>query len=158
MEIKKKPNQIFEEYEQGTNYKNSLGNKGISEQSKMNERFYVGDQWHGVQAGNTRPLVRRNIIKRIGEYKISSICANPVTVNYSADGIPNTKNMADRQKEIREDMMNGTMPSGELTNEEIDVIMDALTVYQKVTAERVNFNSLMEMLARNAYVSGTAPR
>lgn len=156
MEIKKKPNQIFEEYEQGTNYKNSLGNKGISEQSKMNERFYVGDQWHGVQAGNTRPLVRRNIIKRIGEYKISSICANPVTVNYSADGIPNTTDMADAQKQIREGMMNGTMPSGELTNEEIDVIMDTLTVYQKVTAERVNFNSLMEMLARNAYVSGTS--
>ena len=67
MEIKKKPNQIFEEYEQGTNYKNSLGNKGISEQSKMNERFYSGDQWHGAKCGSERPLVRQNIIKRIGD-------------------------------------------------------------------------------------------
>jgi hypothetical protein len=70
MEVKKKPNEIFEEYEQGMDYKASLGNRGIADQSKMNERFYVGDQWHGVQAGNSRPLVRRNIIKRIGEYKI----------------------------------------------------------------------------------------
>lgn len=156
MEIKKKPNEIFEEYEQGLNFKASLGNRGIADQSKMNERFYVGDQWHGVQAGNSRPLVRRNIIKRIGEYKISSICANPVTVNYSADGIPNTADMQKEQDNLRNQMMDGTLPTGEVTNEEIDVIMDALTVYQKVTAERLKFNDLTEELARNAYISGTS--
>ena len=61
--IKLKPQEIFLEYQNANEYKNSIGERGIYEQSKMNERFYVGDQWHGVQAGNTRPLVRRNIIK-----------------------------------------------------------------------------------------------
>jgi hypothetical protein len=156
MEVKKKPNEIFEEYEQGMDYKASLGNRGIADQSKMNERFYVGDQWHGVQAGNSRPLVRRNIIKRIGEYKISSICANPVTVNYSADGIPNTIDMKTKQDEIRNQMMNGTAPVGEITNEEIDVVMDSLTVYQKVTAERLKFNEKTATVARESYISGTS--
>lgn len=156
MEIKKTPKEIFEEYEQGTEYKASLGNRGIADQAKMNERFYVGDQWHGVQAGNSRPLVRRNIIKRIGEYKISSICANPVTVNYSADGIPNTTDMKSAQDAIMDEMMENGVPMGEVTNEEFDVIMDALTVYNKVTAERLKLNDLTETLARNAYISGTS--
>ena len=68
--IKLKPQEIFLEYQNANEYKNSIGDRGIYEQSKMNERFYVGDQWHGVQAGNTRPLVRRNIIKRIMSLKI----------------------------------------------------------------------------------------
>lgn len=156
MEIKKKPTEIFEEYEQGLDFKASLGNRGIAEQSKMNERFYVGDQWHGVQAGNSRPLVRRNIIKRIGEYKISSICASPITINYSADGIPNTADMKAKQDEIREQMYSGNAPMGEVTNEEIDVVMNDLTNYFKVTAERLKFNDLSEEIARNAYISGTS--
>ena len=156
MEIKKLPKEIFEEYDRGTAFKDSIGNRGIAAQSKMNERFYVGDQWHGVQAGNSRPLVRRNIIKRIGEYKISSICANPVTVNYSADGIPNTTDMQSTQETLKNQIMADGVPAGEVTNEEIDVIMDALTVYQKVTAERLKFNDLIEELTRNAYISGTS--
>lgn len=156
MEIKKTPKEIFEEYEQGRDYKASLGNRGIADQAKMNERFYVGDQWHGVQAGNSRPLVRRNIIKRIGEYKISSICANPITVNYSADGIPNTVDMKSAQENIMNEMMANGVPTGEVTNEEIDAIMDALTVYNKVTAERLKLNDLGEEAAQNAYISGTS--
>lgn len=156
MEIKKTPKEIFEEYEQGMDYKASLGNRGIADQAKMNERFYVGDQWHGVQAGNSRPLVRRNIIKRIGEYKISSICANPVTVNYSADGIPNTVDMKSAQENIMNEMMANGVPTGEVTNEEIDAIMDALTVYNKVTAERLKLNDLGAEAAQNAYISGTS--
>lgn len=156
MEIKKKPNEIFKEYEQGTEFKNSIGNRGIYEQSKMNERFYVGDQWHGVNAGNTRPLVRRNIIKRIGEYKISSISASPVTVNYSADGIPNTVDMKETIDQTKKEMFSGSVPRGEITNEEIDAVMDALTVYEKVTAERLKFTDLVTELAKNAYISGTS--
>lgn len=156
MEIKKKPNEIFTEYQQGMDYKASIGNRGIFDQAKMNERFYVGDQWHGVQAGNSRPLVRRNIIKRIGEYKISSICASPVTVNYSADGIPNTTDMADTQESVRKQMMTEGVPTGEVSNEEIDVVMDALTNYEKVTAERLKFNDLTTLMATNAYISGTS--
>lgn len=88
--IKTEPKAIFAEYEEGNTYKASVGKLGIFEQTKRNERFYVGDQWYGAQCGNERPLVRRNVIKRIGEFKMSAIGAAPISVNYSAEGIVNT--------------------------------------------------------------------
>ena len=153
--IKTKPNEIFEEYKQAHEYKASLGSRGIFDQAKMNERFYVGDQWHGVQAGNTRPLVRRNVIKRIGEYKISVVSASPVTVNYSADGIPRSKSTEQGIDRAQKAMLEG-VPTGEVTNEEIDAVMDALTAYEKTTAERIKLNDLTVELARAAYITGTA--
>ena len=88
--IKTEPKAISREYKAGAEFKSSVGERGIFEQTKRNERFYIGDQWHGAKCGNERPLVRRNIIKRIGEYKMSVVTASPLAVNYSADGIPNT--------------------------------------------------------------------
>lgn len=124
------PKQIFEEYEKGNEYKNSIGDRGIYEQSRMNERFFVGDQWHGVQAGNSRPLVRRNVIKRIGEYKISAVCSSPVTVNYSVEGIFEDRELS---RKIRN-----------------------LNSYFLSTKERLNFDSLLADAVREAYISGTS--
>jgi acetyl esterase/lipase len=64
--------------------------------------------------------------------------------------------MKTEQDNIRTQMMQGEIPEGEVSNEEIDVIMDSLTVYQKVTAERVKLNDLLTEHARNAYISGTS--
>lgn len=125
-----KPKQIFEEYQQGNDYKNSIGDRGIYEQSKMNERFFVGDQWHGVQAGNSRPLVRRNVIKRIGEYKISAVCASPVTVNYSAEGL--------------------------FADNEITQKMKNLNSCFLTTKERLGLDTLLADAVREAYISGTS--
>lgn len=152
--IKTLPKQIEKEYISGTNYKNGIGRRGIAEQSKINERFFVGDQWHGANVGNDKPLVRRNIIKRIGEYKMATIAAAPITINYTADGIPTA--VGNEEKEaVRESIFNGEMPTGEVDAPEISVITSALSDYQKVTAERVKFNSKMEQLLKNAYISGT---
>ena len=90
LKITTDPKSVFNEYKNGTEYKASIGDKGIFEQSKKNERFFVGDQWHGAKCGNERPLVRRNVIKRIGDYKISTVAAPSLAVNYSAQCIPNT--------------------------------------------------------------------
>ena len=84
------PIRIFEEYRKGTEFKSALWNKGLFEQAKINERFYIGDQWHGAKCGSDRPLVRHNVIKRIGDYKMAAITSSPVTVSFSADGVPNT--------------------------------------------------------------------
>ena len=78
------PERIFSEYEAGRTFKAGLGRHGLYEQGKINERFYVGDQWYGARCGNDRPLVRHNVIKRIADYKMAVITANPVTVNYTA--------------------------------------------------------------------------
>ena len=74
------PKLIYKEYLSGVDFKAALGTKGLYEQSKINERFYVGDQWYGANCGNDRPLVRYNVIKRIGDYKISQIISSPVSL------------------------------------------------------------------------------
>ena len=151
--------EIFEEYKKQIEYKNAIGNKGLYEQAKINERFYVGDQWHGAQAGNDRPLVRQNVIKRIGDYKISVVSGSPVSVNYTADGVPNTVGFSDNITEIEQamaensEMING-FSSAEAGNDEINLVMSALSDYFKVTAERLKFDAKKEQALRNAYISG----
>ena len=104
LKITTSPQEVFNEYKNANEYKDSIGDKGIFEQSKINERFYVGDHWHGVQSGNSRPLVRRGIIKRIADYKISSITAAPVAVCYSADGVPDNTGLKQRVEQYRQDI------------------------------------------------------
>lgn len=149
------PAEIKNEYKKGTEFKASIGDKGIFDQTKRNERFYIGDQWHGAKAGNERPLVRRNIIKRIGEYKMSVVAAAPITVNYSADGIPNTVDMQDDIAAVKQDMLGGDIPNGTPEAPEISAITAAMSDYFRVTAERLKFDNKKEQVLRNAYISGT---
>ena len=144
--MKHLPTEIFEEYRRGSEYKACIGNKGLFEQAKINERFYIGDQWHGAKCGNDRPLVRHNIIKRIGEYKISQILSNPISVNFSADGIP-TVNGKEQSPDFTD---------AKVTNDEINYIMRAFGNYFGVTSERVKMAELKEKVLRNAYISGTS--
>lgn len=136
-----KPIEIFEEYKKGSEFKASIGNKGILEQAKINERFFIGDQWYGAKCGNDRPLVRHNIIKRIGNYKISQILGSPISVNFSAEGIPTA-------------IKNGGFKNSETDG--INRIMGLFKNYYKTTAERVKLETLNEKLLREAYISGTS--
>ena len=154
------PERIFAEYESGRNFKAGLGRHGLYEQGKINERFYVGDQWHGAQCGTDRPLVRNNVIKRIGDYKMAVISSNPVTVNYSVEGVPNTidiRNAVVNEKNaFARGQMNASAESmGLPPEEELNVVMSALTDYFKTTAERVKLDDLKEQTLRNAYIAGT---
>lgn len=154
--IKVTPEQIAEEYKKGTEYKNSIGDKGIFEQTRMNERFFVGDQWRGANAGNNKPLTRLNVIKRIGEYKISTIGASPIAVNYSADGVPDTKNIKEQAKALTEQMYDGNGDfSGSANDVEISAVTSAMSDYFRTTAERVKFEQKKDRLLRKAYISGT---
>ena len=159
------PKLIFKQYENGIQYKNSLGLKGMYEQNKVNERFYVGDQWYGAKCGNDRPLVRQNIIKRIGDYKMAVVCAAPISVNYSAEGVPDTVGMRGRIRAIKEALVNAQTetplmdmgePSKELaTGEEISLVMSAMSEYFKVSAERLKFDDMKNRVLRKAYKTGT---
>ena len=157
--VKLEPKKIFEEYKAGNSFKESLGEKGLFEQSKINERFYVGDQWYGAQAGNSRPLVRRNIIKRIGEYKISAIGSAPVAVNFSADGIPDNASLGNDTKAINDSLVQGNDPfmaTDKPEAAEISVVMSAMSDYFAVSSERLRFNELCEEALRDAFISGTS--
>lgn len=147
---------VFSEYRDGNNYKNSIGDKGLFEQSKINERFFIGDQWHGAKCGNERPLCRRNIIKRIADYKLSSITSAPIAVNYSADGYADNSGTQGQVDEYRQGIMGGGADfSGETDDIEISVIMSVLSDYFRTTAERVKFDYKKEEALRKAYISGT---
>lgn len=156
LKIKTEPKAVFSEYERGNQFKSSLGDHGIFEQTKMNERFFAGDQWYGAQCGNDRPLVRMNIIKRIGEYKMSIIGSAPVSVRYSAEGLENTKGTLKEAETMRQAMLGGEWIAPEQPDEvEVSVITDAMSRYQKTTAERLQLNIKLEEALRNAYISGT---
>ena len=153
--IKTEPKQIWGEYEAGQQYKSSIGDKGLIEQARINERFFVGDQWHGASFGNDKPLTRRNIIKRIGEYKMSVIGSAPVAVNYTAEGVPEISGQESEKDTIKQSMLDGNAPTGTPDDIETSVIMGALSDYYRTTAERVKFEDKLDRMLRNAYISGT---
>lgn len=139
------PMKIFDEYRRGAEFKASLGNKGLLEQTKINERFFIGDQWHGANCGNERPLVRHNVIKRIGDYKMAQILNQKIKMNFSAEGIPSVDETENKFP------LNDT-----LTEKEISDVMSAFSDYYNITAERVNLDVLSTSVLRNAYISGTS--
>ncbi|MBQ6848128.1 MAG: hypothetical protein IJO62_04370 [Clostridia bacterium] len=139
-----KPIEIFAEYQKGTQFKAAIGTRGLFEQSKINARFFVGDQWYGANCGTDKPLVRHNVIKRIGDYKMSQILNDKTAIGFSAEGIPTAEVTAP------------TEFSGPLSDTEISAVMTALDGYYSVTCERINFPSLSASVLKNAYISGTA--
>lgn len=159
------PSRVWAEYKAGAQFKAQLGKKGLYEQNKANERMYVGDQWYGVNCGDDRPLVRYNVIKRIGDYKMAVVGASPITVNYTADGIPNTLELQERTRELKDRVIgeqgingigvNTPFCEGPATDSEINVIMSAMSDYFRTTAERLKFDDLKETALRNAYCTGT---
>ena len=174
---------VFEDYRRGIRFKEQLGRRGMYDQNKMNERYLVGDQWHGVNCGADRPLVRHNVIKRIADYKIAVVSSNPVAVNYSAEGVPNTLHTRDSIRKLRDGLADGdkaaetvlrgmvgfggsvgssdspmredSAPEEIPTDEEINLVMAAMSDYFKVTAERLKLDTMREEALRNAYTSGT---
>lgn len=153
------PEQVFAEYERGRRYKARMGTRGMYEQNRINERFYVGDQWHGAHCGGDRPLVRYNVIKRIGEYKQAVVGAAPVAVNYSADGVADTQIIRGRVEDLRRRLVGGEAAADALATLDgetrTQLVMSALSDYFRATAERVKFDGIRERALQNAYVSGT---
>lgn len=75
--IKTKPEEIWAEYEHGVQY---LSNHNIFEIVKINERFWDGNQWEGLEAKNL-PKPVFNILQRAGKYMVSTIGSNDIAVN-----------------------------------------------------------------------------
>jgi len=146
------PTTIHDQYSEGTLFKSSMGNRGLFEQNRINERFYIGDQWHGAKCGNERPLVRHNVIKRIGDYKMSQILNNPLKVEFSADGIP-----TDIEKSHEAILLKDEYSDSDVNTyyNEIGRMMALFGEYYNVTAERVNLTDLSEKALKKAYISGT---
>lgn len=151
-----KAEEIFAEYEKCKLFKNSLFEKGIEEQSKINERFFAGDQWKGAACGNERPLVRHNIIKRIGDFKMAQIMSSPLEVTYNAQDIPFELKGAEL-KTFKKSFENNPdfNFSGKADKAEINTVLGALSSYRNVCAERLCFDEICASALKDAYVTGT---
>ena len=149
------PKHIYNEYLNGVNFKEALGSKGLYEQSKINERFYIGDQWYGANCGNDRPLVRYNVIKRIGDYKISQIISAPTSVKFSAGGFAASNKINKGNIKSREILKNKDGFEGKINEEEINLLMPVLEDYRKTVSHRVSLDSLLVSVLKKAFISGT---
>lgn len=77
MKIKKKPEDIFKEYEKGKEFNTNIS---LYENVEKNQRFFIGDQWHGVNApGLMKPVF--NMIKRVVTFFISMLVSDDIGVN-----------------------------------------------------------------------------
>lgn len=148
------PARVFHEYNIGRQYKAGVGERGIDRQAEINTRFFEGDQWHGAACGSERPLVRHNVIRRIAEYKLAAVGAKPVSLAFSAEGIPSTVAARNRLYELKAAAAEGTL-SPLNDREETALVMSALTDYFRVTAERVGLDELRDRVLRDAYCRGT---
>ena len=82
------PYDIFTQFERGIEYKNTINlYKTVNEA----HRLFNGDQWAGLNVKNM-PKPVFNIIKRVIQYKISALRANPTSVNVVSNSIYNENN------------------------------------------------------------------
>lgn len=86
----------WERFEAGRDYKRRID---LYRTVRENERFYRGDQWHGVVSGEL-PTPVFNVIKRITDYMVSSVCSQPVSIVYSDDSMPVTE-MCENKKQLQ---------------------------------------------------------
>ncbi len=74
----------WSQYEAGKDYKRRIG---LYETVRQNERFYRGDQWYGIGAGNL-PKPVFNIVRRVTDYLTCSVVPNKLDINYYDDSLP----------------------------------------------------------------------
>lgn len=80
MIIKKEPLKIWEEYQDGVQYNESID---LFDTVKENEDFFIGRQWEGVRAPDLQKPVL-NILKRCVTYFISTITSDDVGVTFNS--------------------------------------------------------------------------
>lgn len=147
--------EIFSQHDKAEDYKCAIGRKGLYEQTKQNRRFYSGDQWYGAKTGSDKPLVRHNVIKRIGDYKTAVIGGEDIAVSFSPNGVQsvNTKEASDS---LRNEIIRGKVKRfDKLSDAEIMLASRAVSEYFNFCAKRLHLDDICNQALKNAYVSGT---
>lgn len=112
-------------YQKALDYNNSIK---LEDTVKVNENFYIGKQWEGVDS-NGLPTPQFNILKRVVGFVVATITTDNIKVNASAmANIPNDDKLTDPVR---------------IVNEEFASII-----------ERNNMSALIREYARNSAVDG----
>lgn len=77
-------NKAWEQYERGKEYKRRIG---LYETVKTNERYYRGEQWQYGE-GKNLPHPVFNIIGRVINYLVCSVCSSEVSISYDDEALP----------------------------------------------------------------------
>lgn len=80
--------------EQGREYNRRIA---LYDTVNRNERFYRGDQWHGVEKGDL-PTPVFNLFKRVINYFVSTIMSQKMSLHFSAEGIGCLEDSETRRK------------------------------------------------------------
>ncbi len=145
---------VFDEHDRACEHKSTVGDKGIFEQTRLNERFYAGDQWHGANVSAKRPLVRHNLIKRIGEYKQAVVSSGKKKIIFSAEGAVVNDEIRKSAKEMLYNAMTGDLSGyGDEVKTELNAM--ALGGHFEVCANRTGLEDELMKALKNAYISGT---
>ena len=71
------PERVYKEYEKGKDFNTKIN---LYDDVERNQRFYLGDQWHGVNApGLMKPIF--NMIKRVVTFFVAMIVSDDIGVN-----------------------------------------------------------------------------
>ena len=74
------PEQLRAEYEAARAYKQRIG---VYDTAQRNERFFIGDQWYGVNAPRDLDKPVFNILKRVVAYFVATVVSDDVAVSIS---------------------------------------------------------------------------
>ena len=81
---KKNLNKAWEQYERGKEFKRRIN---LYDTVKTNERYYRGEQWQYGE-GKNLPHPVFNIIGRVINYLVCSVCSADVSIRYSDENLP----------------------------------------------------------------------
>lgn len=151
------PKNVTKEYQNAKTEKSSIGARGMYEQNRINERFYIGDQWHGANFGGDKPLVRHNVVKRIGDYKMGVIASKEPTVTYRAEGINVVLSQKEKIEKIKQSFaVNRTneILSGDVNADEVNLLNSVFTGFFTATGKRVRLREKTDALLRDSFITG----
>lgn len=152
---------IWQLYEHGLEAHSAIN---LEKTVTRNERFYVGDQWHGINAPNL-PKPSINFIKRACQQKVESVSKNPPKVQFFSADLPsnvvtpdavaqNNQLVAAKAEYIQEREQN---PNAEIQNEDVlvsEADAQKLTAMFEVDWNRLKLNHVLQDGLLDACISG----
>ena len=120
---------VYSLYDRGLRFNNSIN---LYEKVENSERFFIGDQWHGVETnGNPAPIY--NFLKRVVLFQVAKVCSESFAVQAQALSV-----------------------TGEYDTAELEKICDVIVNQFNRLIEKNKLVSKMREFARNAAVDGDA--
>lgn len=81
-------------HEKGVRFKNGIN---LFEEVENNERFYIGDQWHGIETnGNPAPVY--NFLKRVTLFQVAKVCSDSFSIQAQPLSVTDKYDTADLEK------------------------------------------------------------